>query len=438
MLGVLGGDVDPGGQLITVIRKGTRAIQLLPASPDAFVWLRLYQAQMQGLVPTGPDEPLWWTLRRPFRPLAYHAARAMFVRANASLGSNWSIHDLRHTAAYRMARDPQVPLTDVQWVLGHASLATTQRQSTRCPTLTTPRSKLLSACGRGAGLRPCEKPDGKAPATLLPSGHMRFFTADLHLGHVNIIGFCDRPFASVEATNEALLANWAGTVGEDDEIWVLGDVAMGRIPKRLPPIAALPGHKHLVPGNHDRCWPGNRRVRPEDQQMYVDVGFEIHRGSVSLQLGDFPVVACHFPVAGNSQAEDRFGDHRPEVPADGWLLHGHVQAGRSRARGHQLLRGAVAREPGRRRSVPVPVPASGEDADAPRPLRRQGDAQALHGCRTRRGFGRDGEGAGQGPISRAPEERGDDVRDASRIPRSAAPRHQRPALPNRRNYGEPK
>jgi hypothetical protein len=30
------------------------------------------------------------------------------------------------TAAYRMARDPQMPLADVQWVLGHAHLSTTQ------------------------------------------------------------------------------------------------------------------------------------------------------------------------------------------------------------------------------------------------------------------------------------------------------------------------
>ncbi len=52
---------------------------------------------------------------------------AMFNRANAALGANWSLHDLRHTAAYRMARDPQMPLTDVQWVLGHAHLSTTQR-----------------------------------------------------------------------------------------------------------------------------------------------------------------------------------------------------------------------------------------------------------------------------------------------------------------------
>src|SRR6266576_5483999 len=127
LLGATTGDTDPGQQLITVIRKGTRFMQQLPASPDAFVWLRLYQAQMQGLVPGGLDQPLWWTLRRPFRPLTYHAARAMFTRAGAALGANWSLHDLRHSAAYRMARDPAMPLTDLQWVLGHAHLSTTQR-----------------------------------------------------------------------------------------------------------------------------------------------------------------------------------------------------------------------------------------------------------------------------------------------------------------------
>lgn len=133
LLGVLRSGVDPGQQLITVVRKGSLAIQQLPASPDAFVWLRLYQQQTHGLVPTGPDDPLWWTLRRPFRPLNYHAARAMFTRANDLLGSNWSLHDLRHTAAYRLARDPDMPITDVQWVLGHASLSTTQLYTTPTP-----------------------------------------------------------------------------------------------------------------------------------------------------------------------------------------------------------------------------------------------------------------------------------------------------------------
>jgi hypothetical protein len=113
LLGATAGDADAGQQLITVIRKGTQVMQQLPASPDAFVWLRLYQAQMQGLVPGGLDQPLWWTLRRPFRPVAYHAAHRMFTRASAMLGANWTLHDLRHTAASRMARDPAMPLTDV-------------------------------------------------------------------------------------------------------------------------------------------------------------------------------------------------------------------------------------------------------------------------------------------------------------------------------------
>lgn len=126
LLGAMRGDADPGQQLITVVRKGTRALQPLPASADAFVWLRLYQAEIDGVVPAGGAQPLWWTRRRPFRTLSYHAARAMFGRAAASLGADWTLHDLRHSAAYRMARDPHMPLADVQWVLGHARLSTTQ------------------------------------------------------------------------------------------------------------------------------------------------------------------------------------------------------------------------------------------------------------------------------------------------------------------------
>ena len=118
--------VDPGRQVITVVRKGTRELQELPASTDAFVWLRLYQVEMGGLIPRGRRQPLWWTLRRPVRPLTYHAVHRMFQRAGEAAGSTATLHSLRHTAAYRMAEDPALPLTDVQLVLGHALLTTTQ------------------------------------------------------------------------------------------------------------------------------------------------------------------------------------------------------------------------------------------------------------------------------------------------------------------------
>ena len=118
--------IDPGRQLITVVRKGTRELQELPASTDAFVWLRLYQVEMAELIPKGRRQPLWWAARRPVRPLTYHAVHRMFERVNARAGTTATLHSLRHTAAYRMAEDPALPLTDVQLVLGHAQLTTTQ------------------------------------------------------------------------------------------------------------------------------------------------------------------------------------------------------------------------------------------------------------------------------------------------------------------------
>ncbi|MFJ2650323.1 tyrosine-type recombinase/integrase [Streptomyces sp. NPDC087420] len=114
-----------GQQTIGVIRKGTRDYQELPATPDAFVWLRLYQeAAWKKGVPRGSRQPLWWTLRRPWRPLQYDAARMMFNRANELLSSNWTLHDLRHTATFLMLDDPDMPPVYVQHILGHAQLST--------------------------------------------------------------------------------------------------------------------------------------------------------------------------------------------------------------------------------------------------------------------------------------------------------------------------
>ena len=86
------------------------------------MWLRLYQVEMAELIPAGRRQPLWWTLRRPVRPLTYHAVHRMFERVNDRAGTAATLHSLRHTAAYRMAEDPALPLTDVQFVLGHAQL----------------------------------------------------------------------------------------------------------------------------------------------------------------------------------------------------------------------------------------------------------------------------------------------------------------------------
>ncbi|WP_342314635.1 site-specific integrase (plasmid) [Mycobacterium avium subsp. hominissuis] len=126
LLGLTNGMVRWDEQTITVLRKGTRVLQRIPASPDAFVWFNLYQATLPTEL-TQPESMAWWTIRKPYRPLGYDALRAVLRRVNDTLGANWSLHDLRHTAAMRMQEDPNMTLTDIQTILGHSSLVTTQK-----------------------------------------------------------------------------------------------------------------------------------------------------------------------------------------------------------------------------------------------------------------------------------------------------------------------
>jgi calcineurin-like phosphoesterase family protein len=151
-----------------------------------------------------------------------------------------------------------------------------------------------------------------------------WFTADLHLGHANIIGYSHRPFPDVDAMNEALVARWNRTVAPDDTVWVLGDLALGRIEDSLAHVTRLAGRKRLLAGNHDRCWAGHGRRAEGWGERYLQAGFEeIHQGEMLLPMGGKDVLACHFPYRGDSHDHDRYVEHRPD---DGgrWLLHGHV------------------------------------------------------------------------------------------------------------------
>ena len=53
--------------------------------------------------------------------------RRLLQRANEKIGTNWTLHDLRHTLASQLANDPGMSITDVQTVMRHRQLSTTQR-----------------------------------------------------------------------------------------------------------------------------------------------------------------------------------------------------------------------------------------------------------------------------------------------------------------------
>jgi len=128
-----------------------------------------------------------------------------------------------------------------------------------------------------------------------------FFTSDTHFGHGGALGLYRRPFASVGAMNEALVARWSETVGPHDVVWHLGDFAIRQRPAVVAELLArLNGRKHLVAGNNDP--PATAELDGwESVQPYVEITAE----GVSLVL-------CHYP----------FRSWRGM--GKGWInLHGH-------------------------------------------------------------------------------------------------------------------
>lgn len=79
-----------------------------------------------------------------------------------------------------------------------------------------------------------------------------FFTADLHLNHVNIMKYCNRPFTNVTAMNETIIDNWNTYVAVDDEVYVLGDVGFDKSKTLENHLRRLNGTKYLIRGNHDK------------------------------------------------------------------------------------------------------------------------------------------------------------------------------------------
>ena len=130
--------------------------------------------------------------------------------------------------------------------------------------------------------------------------------SDTHLGHAGILDYCPwrQTWAATLAEHDAaILTAWRATVGPQDRVLHLGDLAMGDL-RRLPELRQqLPGRIVLVKGNHD---PSGAKLRA--------AGFDLVVSAVSIQVGDHRWIARHNPGA-FSLREARNAER---------LLHGHT------------------------------------------------------------------------------------------------------------------
>lgn len=116
-----------------------------------------------------------------------------------------------------------------------------------------------------------------------------WFTSDNHFGHKNILKFCPetRPFASIEEHDAAQIANFQKLVQPEDTVWFLGDVFFCNEYRAKDILAQIPGHKHLVYGNHDQTIKKSFAVRSM---------FESIQDYKELRVDGVNVVLFHFPI----------------------------------------------------------------------------------------------------------------------------------------------
>jgi len=126
----------------------------------------------------------------------------------------------------------------------------------------------------------------------------KWFIADTHFSHTNIIKYANRPFANVDEMNQTLIKNWNQCVNEDDLTFFLGDFGLGTIDHLQSICSQLNGNKVCIRGNHDTTATRMQRI-----------GFKIVLESAFVKIGRHAVELVHVPA-------NPFPDHIQ--------LHGHI------------------------------------------------------------------------------------------------------------------
>lgn len=118
--------------------------------------------------------------------------------------------------------------------------------------------------------------------------------SDLHLGHKNIIRYCNRPFSSVGDMDRTLVDRWNRAIHPADTVIFLGDLTLSRSKHPREYLRSLNGIKILVRGNHDAL-------------------IENTHDDYILEYGETTLYFVH----------DRKDTQIPEG-FDGWIVHGHT------------------------------------------------------------------------------------------------------------------
>jgi calcineurin-like phosphoesterase family protein len=137
--------------------------------------------------------------------------------------------------------------------------------------------------------------------------------SDPHIGHENIIKYCNRPFNNIQEMNDTLINNYNSVINKNDCVLWLGDCFFkGDSEKYQYILKNMNGYKFLISGNHDQG----------DSSM-SSMGFELVMKEAVINIKGIICRVNHYPYDATQGFPDKFAAKRPRKNPGEILLHGH-------------------------------------------------------------------------------------------------------------------
>jgi calcineurin-like phosphoesterase family protein len=114
-----------------------------------------------------------------------------------------------------------------------------------------------------------------------------WFTADLHAQHPKMVDICNRPTTREEQDEWLLKEVFNKHVQKNEEVYILGDVSLGKRQDAEKWVARMNGNKHLILGNHDK----NVAHLGNWCEITQIKDFTFSRFGVNIHI-----VLCHYPM----------------------------------------------------------------------------------------------------------------------------------------------
>ena len=161
-----------------------------------------------------------------------------------------------------------------------------------------------------------------------------WLSSDPHLFHNKPFIYEARGFKTIEEMNWNIIKNYQDTVDYDDEFYILGDLILGGAQKTdeeiYKTLTQIPGHIHIILGNHDTDRRANIfRLLP--QVLDVVYADKFDYGGLHFYLSHYPTITCNydddkglrmrlFNLCGHTHTKDKWanwntGSYHVEVDA---------------------------------------------------------------------------------------------------------------------------